>query len=73
MVSRGSWGDLIRASAKCDELAAVSRRRQTRRFGVDDNIKRRAARTEMVFFNKALERTAVQKDVPNLEILCPVG
>ena len=38
MFNRGNWTELIRASAKCDDLAAVSRRR----------LKRRVARAEML-------------------------
>ena len=42
----GSWV-WIRASAKCDDLAAVSRRRQKRRLGVNNDFKRRVVRAEM--------------------------
>ena len=41
MVNRGNWTELIRASAKCDDLAAVSRRRHARRQGFDDDLNRR--------------------------------
>ena len=48
MFNRGNWTELIRASAKCDDLAAVSRRRHARRQGFDDDLKRRVARAEML-------------------------
>ena len=48
MFNRGNWTELIRASAKCDDLAAVSRRRHARRQGIDDDLKRRVARAEML-------------------------
>ena len=46
MFSRGEWWDLIRASAACDEQAAVGRRRRRRRPG--DDLESRAARAEML-------------------------
>ena len=44
MFVRGPWDQLIRASEHCDERAAVSRRRRTRRVGNDIEV--RAARAE---------------------------
>ena len=44
MLARGQWEQLIRASEDCDERAAVSRRRRTRRAGSDIEV--RAARAE---------------------------
>ena len=47
MFNRGNWTELMRASAKCDDLAAVSSR-HARRQGFDDDLKRRVARAEML-------------------------
>ena len=44
MFARGQWDQLLRASELCDERAAVSRRRRTRR--VRNDIEVRAARAE---------------------------
>ena len=44
--SQGQWESLLEASARCDEQAAVSRRRSRRRDG--DDGERRAARAEML-------------------------
>ena len=44
MFARGQWDQLIRASEDCDERAAVSRRRRTRRAGNDIEV--RAARAD---------------------------
>ena len=44
--SHGQWESLLEASARCDEQAAVSRRRSQRRDG--DHIERRAVRAKML-------------------------
>ena len=45
--SRGEWSQLLRASAQCDEKAAVGRRRRRRRTSGDD-VEQRAMRAEML-------------------------
>ena len=45
--SRGEWSQLLRASAQCDEKAAVGRRRRRRRRSGDD-VEQRAMRAEML-------------------------